>query len=195
MPPDIPIKGITVEKTASVTTTTPGSTVTYTIVVTNTGQVAYTTTDPASFTDNLNSVLDDATYNNDATATGGVATYNASTHTLSWTGALDLGDVATVTYTVQVDDPDNGDLQLTNTVVTPNGGNCITGSSDLDCTANVTDVPPGGIGGKTVTGLPFTGVTSGVQVLAGLLMLILGSWLLLLAARRREDDDEARHIS
>ena len=47
---------------------TPGGVVTYTITVTNTGQVPYT---GAGFTDPLGGVLDDATYNSDAAATAG----------------------------------------------------------------------------------------------------------------------------
>ena len=46
----------------------PGSTVSYTITVTNSGQAAYS---GASFTDPLTGVLDDASYNGDATATAG----------------------------------------------------------------------------------------------------------------------------
>ena len=59
------VASLTIVKTASVSTTTPGSTVGYTIVVTNTGPTAYT---GATFTDPLGGVLDDATYNGDATA-------------------------------------------------------------------------------------------------------------------------------
>ena len=55
---------------------TPGGTVSYTITVTNTGQVPYT---GASFTDPLAGVLDDATYNNNAAATAGTVTTPART--------------------------------------------------------------------------------------------------------------------
>ena len=44
--------------------------VTYTITVTNSGQTAYT---GAAFADSLSGLLDDASYNNDATATAGPA--------------------------------------------------------------------------------------------------------------------------
>ncbi len=54
---------LTITKTASTTTATPGSTVSYTITVTNTGQVPYT---GASVTDPLTGVLDDAAYNGNA---------------------------------------------------------------------------------------------------------------------------------
>ena len=62
------IPALTITKTASTTTTTPGSTVGYTITVTDTGPTPYTA---ATVTDSLDGVLDDATYNSDATATTG----------------------------------------------------------------------------------------------------------------------------
>jgi uncharacterized repeat protein (TIGR01451 family) len=69
----------------------PGGVVSYTITVTNTGQVPYTA---ASFTDPLSGVLDDAAYNNNAAATAGTVTYASAT--LSWTGDLAVGAAAVV---------------------------------------------------------------------------------------------------
>jgi uncharacterized repeat protein (TIGR01451 family) len=124
-----PVASYTVAKSASAPTATPGSTVTYTIQVTNTGQFAYNATTPATFTDNLAGVVDDATYNNDAS---NGATYAAPT--ISWSGALAIGATKTITYTVTVKNPDNGDHSLKNTVFTPAGvGNCPTGSTDPSC--------------------------------------------------------------
>jgi len=129
-----PIQSFGVVKTADQTKVTPGGTITYTVVVTNTGKVDYTHADPASFTDDLSAVLDDATYNNDASDG---ATYTAPT--LSWSGALAVGATTTITYSVTVDSPDNGDQKLNNTVVTPpgSGGSCPAGSTDPQCTARV----------------------------------------------------------
>ena len=86
---------LTIVKTAAATSgsnavATPGGVVTYTITVTNTGQVPYT---GASLTDPLSGVLDDAAYNNDAaaviTGTGTTAgTVSYASPTLSWTGDL-----------------------------------------------------------------------------------------------------------
>ena len=59
---------LTIAQTASTASTTPGSVVSYTITVTNSGSVAYT---GAALTDSLAGVLDDATYNIDAIATAG----------------------------------------------------------------------------------------------------------------------------
>jgi hypothetical protein len=159
-------------------------TVIYTITVTNTGQLPYTAATPASFTDDLTKVLDDATYNADAKAASGTTAYSTA-NVLSWSGPLALGQVVTVTYSVLVDDPDNGDLQLVNAVVTPAGGSCIAGSTLAACKTTVSDVvpvaatPPSG-------GLAFTGVPAGAQLGFALLAFVLGFGLLLLARRRRE---------
>ncbi|GAA2078900.1 hypothetical protein GCM10009840_12500 [Pseudolysinimonas kribbensis] len=155
-----PVGTYTVSKTASASSTTPGSSITYTIVVTNTGQVAYTAAKPATITDNLSGVLDDAVYDGDAT---GGATYSAPT--LSWAGALPIGGTHTITYSVTVNNPDNGDHLLKNTVFTPPGvGNCSAGSTDPACspvtpvqsyrvvkTTTATTVTPGEVVPYTIT--------------------------------------------
>ena len=60
------IPALTITKTATTATTTPGSTVGYTITITDTGQTPYTA---AAVTDDLTGVLADATYNNNAATT------------------------------------------------------------------------------------------------------------------------------
>jgi hypothetical protein len=73
-----------------------------------------------------------------------------------------------------------------NAVVTPNGGNCISGSTLPDCTTTVTDVPPSGVEAFTPsTPLAFTGVTAKVQIEFAALLLLLGIGLLVLSGRRR----------
>jgi uncharacterized repeat protein (TIGR01451 family) len=131
-PPDIPVLSFRAVKTTTATEVTPGAVVSYTVTITNTGTAAYTAADPASFTDDLTSVLDDATYNNDASSG---ATYAAPT--LSWSGALAVGATVTITYSVTVNNPDTGDQHLSNTLVTPPGGNCPTGSTDPACTVQI----------------------------------------------------------
>jgi uncharacterized repeat protein (TIGR01451 family) len=153
----VPSGAYTVAKTSNAATTTPGGTVTYTVTVTNTGQIAYTDAKPASFTDDLSKVLDDATYNGDAT---NGATVSGST--LSWQGALAIGASTTITYSVTVNDPDTGDHTLTNVVV-PNGpggdcetvGGCTTttqvASYATKKTVDAASVSPGGTVTYTVT--------------------------------------------
>ena len=59
---------LTVAVSASTATVAPGGTVSYTITATNSGQTALT---GATFTEPLTDVLDDASYNSDASATAG----------------------------------------------------------------------------------------------------------------------------
>jgi uncharacterized repeat protein (TIGR01451 family)/fimbrial isopeptide formation D2 family protein len=129
-----PVQSYSVTKTADRTQVVPGQKITYTVTVKNTGNAAYTDAAPATFTDDLSSVLDDATYNNDAS---NGATYDEPT--LSWSGPLAVGATETITYSVTVNDPVTGDSQLDNTVVTPpgNGGDCVTDSDNPECTVNI----------------------------------------------------------
>ena len=83
-------------------------------------------------------MLDDATYNDDATAsTGGTPTITGNT--LTWSAASIMpGQTITITYSVTVNTPDTGDKVLKNTVVTPPGAsNCPAGSTDPACTVTV----------------------------------------------------------
>ena len=129
-----PVKTFTVEKSASATVAAPGDKVTYTVTVTNTGQADYTDQAPASFSDDLSKVLDDATYNGDATQ-GAVVNGD----TLSWSGALAKGAVVTITYSVTVNSPDTGDKAMTNVVApTGPGGECVANA----CSTTTTVVPP-----------------------------------------------------
>ncbi|MFC8596897.1 GEVED domain-containing protein [Isoptericola sp. NPDC057191] len=139
---DVPVRALEISKTAAPAgSASPADTVTYTVTVTNTGKVAYSADDPASFTDDLSDVLDDAAFNDDATADVGTASY--AEPTLSWSGALEPGATATITYSVTVDAPpaEDGDGTLTNSVVGPPESNCDDGTED-SCT---TDVPVNGL--------------------------------------------------
>ncbi|MCL2653439.1 MAG: hypothetical protein FWD63_06590, partial [Propionibacteriaceae bacterium] len=78
---------------------TPGQTVTYTVTVENDGNAAL---DPVTVTDDLTSVLAHAQITGTPTSTVGSAP-TITGNTLTWTGALDVGDIATLTYKVLVD--------------------------------------------------------------------------------------------
>lgn len=130
---DTPIQSFSVVKKASVAQSIPGGVVSYTVTVKNTGAVAYTSQNPASFVDNLANVLDDASYNGDAS---GGASYSAPM--LSWSGALGVGQTHTITYSVTVGNPGTGDKHLRNSVVTPLDGGCPVGSKNPNC---ATDTP------------------------------------------------------
>ncbi|MCL2094938.1 hypothetical protein FWH13_02360 [Candidatus Saccharibacteria bacterium] len=98
----------------------PGDTVTYTITVQNTGEEDYTTaTTPATFSDDMSDVLDDASYNSNCltTTANGSETCILSGNTLNWSGDLLAGQTKTITYSVTVDTPDGtGNRELNNTV-------------------------------------------------------------------------------
>ncbi|MFB9926718.1 hypothetical protein ACFORO_07400 [Amycolatopsis halotolerans] len=133
-----PVSGIRISKTADPASAKPGDTVKYTVTVANTGQ---TPLSGATFTDDLSKVLDDATYNGDASASFGSASYAAPR--LTWTGDLPVGGTATVTYSVKVNNPDTGDHKLVNAVTsTTPGNNCTAGSTDPACS---TTTPVSGI--------------------------------------------------
>jgi uncharacterized repeat protein (TIGR01451 family) len=133
---DVPVRALEIVKIARPIAVLPGGTVTYTVTVTNIGQVPYAA---ATFTDDLSGVLDDAEYNEDGTADIGTVIF--ADPSLTWTGALAPGDVATITYSVTVNDPATGDGLLSNAVVGPEDGssNCDAGAdpADPDCSTNV----------------------------------------------------------
>jgi uncharacterized repeat protein (TIGR01451 family) len=143
----VDISALTIVNAASVSTTTPGSTVVYTLTVTNAGQTPYT---GVSVTDPLTGVLDDAAFNNDASTTSGSVSY--ASPNLTWTGDLAPGATATITFSVTVNDPDTGDKSLTTTVTSAApGNNCPAGGTDPQCTTAVTVLIPALAITKTAT--------------------------------------------
>ena len=128
-----PVPALTITAAAAPATATPGSTVAYTVTVSDTGQTSYT---GASLADPLSDVLDDAAYNHDAAATIGTLSY--ASRVLTWTGNLNPGDTATITFSVTVHSPDTDNHILTSTVTsaTP-GSNCPAGGTDPRCSTTV----------------------------------------------------------
>jgi uncharacterized repeat protein (TIGR01451 family) len=76
-----------------------GEQATFTVVVTNAGPGDYTAAAPATASDDLSEVLDDATFD-DASLTSDIGTATRTGNTLSWSGALAAGEQATITYSV-----------------------------------------------------------------------------------------------
>ncbi|WP_146616386.1 Ig-like domain-containing protein [Kitasatospora sp. SolWspMP-SS2h] len=114
---------------ASGSTVHPGDKVTYTVQVDNTGRVPV----DATAADDLTRVLDDATYDGDAKASTGAVSYTAPK--LNWSGTLDAGKSATITYSVTVNNPDAGDGKLDNAVTGNGSSNCTTGL-EAGCTTH-----------------------------------------------------------
>ncbi|MFJ4017219.1 isopeptide-forming domain-containing fimbrial protein [Microbacterium sp. NPDC090014] len=119
--------GFSVSKSAapaSGTAIDPGAVVTYTVTGVNTGE---TVLDPVDIRDDLSDVLDDAGFNDDAIALVDGSPASAPQlvgETLSWTGALGIGETVTITYSVTVN-ADAGGGTLENSVTggaTPPGG-------------------------------------------------------------------------
>ena len=124
---------LVITNTANVASTTAGGTVTYTISIANSSSTAFS---GVAFTDPLTGALDDAAYNNNASASTGTVSYANST--ISWTGNVAANATVTVTYTVTVNSPDNGDQSLVNTVSSATvGANCGSGNADSRCTVTV----------------------------------------------------------
>lgn len=121
---DNPVKALEVTKTSDAASPVQvGDTVKYTVAVKNVGAADYTAGSPASAVDDLSGVLDDATYQNDATASSGSVSY--ASPTLTWTGALAVGSTATFTYTVKVTSAGNHELRNTASIppgLCPAGG-------------------------------------------------------------------------
>ena len=127
------VPGLQIAVSAGSGTTAPGSVVTYTVTVTNSGQTPQA---GATFTDPLAGVLDDAAYNNNAAATSGSVSF--ASPNLTWTGNLASGASATVTFSVTVNSPDTGNKILASTITsTTTGSNCAAGSGDPPCTVTV----------------------------------------------------------
>ena len=139
------VPSLTIGKSVSTPTTTPGGLVSYTIIITNSGQTPYV---GVVIDDSLQGVLSDATYNGDAAAGTGTMTFAAST--LTWTGDLLVGASATVRYSITVHDPDTGDKLIVNSVTsTAPGSTCPPGGTLPQCSAQLRVLIPGLVITKT----------------------------------------------
>ncbi|MCS5719732.1 putative Ig domain-containing protein [Herbiconiux sp. CPCC 205763] len=132
------LPGLTITKTANVPFVVPGSSAVYTITVTNTGQTPY---QGATFTDSLIGVLDDASYNDDATATVGTVAFD--TPVLSWEGDLAVGQSALITYSTSALNPATGDKIMINAVSSADvGSTCTPASSNAACRVTTAVLTP-----------------------------------------------------
>ncbi|MEV7117131.1 DUF6923 family protein [Kitasatospora griseola] len=171
-----PVQGFTIAKTVSTGTAAPGDRVTYTVTVHNTGGADFTDANPASFTDDLADVLNNAAYNNDATNGATV-----SGTTLTWSGPLAAGASVTVTYSVTVKEDAADGAKLRNLATPGEPGTCA-GSCATETT--ISNVPPSPSPKPTKPGheherLPETGSDLTVPAAAGAgVLLLLGGGLI-----------------
>ncbi len=147
------VPALVITKTADVPTVTAGNVVRYTVTLENTGETASA---PATFTDPLADVLDDASYNSDATSATGTTEYTNGT--LAWSGPIDIGATATITYSVTTRFPATGDHLLANTVVSASAGSTCVDGTDPRCSSAVTVLVPA---------LTITKTTDASEVVAG----------------------------
>jgi fimbrial isopeptide formation D2 family protein/LPXTG-motif cell wall-anchored protein len=125
--------------------------VTYTVTVTNSGTSPFTDEAPAIVTDDLSGLLDDATFDGDASASDGEVTFDEPR--LTWTGALAPDAVVTITYAVTLTGA--GDTVISNVAFQPNCD-----PADEDCQPVTPPVEPCAEGGvDPETGLPCDATT------------------------------------
>ncbi|MFB9312695.1 GEVED domain-containing protein [Nocardioides plantarum] len=127
-----PVRHLTVTKTA-VSDPEPdtGDTVDYTITVVNDGALDLSAEEPAAVVDDLSDVLDDAVLAGTPTASTGEV--RVSGDVLTWSGAMAVGDVATIAYRVTI--TNLGDHRLVNAAGVP-------GCTADDCADAVTTLLP-----------------------------------------------------
>ena len=148
----------------------PGDTLTYRITVTNSGNANAT---GETVTDNLANVLAHATWNDDASASSGSASFVDPNLTWSGISVAAHGGTATLTFsvTLKTDGWAAGTTDLPNVAVEANSENCPAQSDDPDCSTDTTvttgtdlritkAVEPSTIGGGLTTGVAYTIVVS-----------------------------------
>lgn len=174
-----PLAALQIDKSASAAVAAPGDSIMYTVTVTNSGQADIPAADPAVLTDDLTGVLDAATYNGDAAADEGSAEVSGAT--LTWTGGLEAGESATITYSVTVkqDAPDGA--ELVNVAMTdPTLLSVALGGGATE--EQVTTLSR--VHRLAVTGADGWGIGIGIAFL-----LLVGGCLLLFARRRRRSTE------
>lgn len=114
------VRALKVTKTASPSNPQPGDKVTWTVVVENLGAGVFTTADPASFSDDLADVLDDAVWDAAVTSDTGADPVLSGSR-LTWSGPLAGGAKATFTYSTTLPPTPTltGDGEVANLVCVP----------------------------------------------------------------------------
>ena len=151
----------TITKAADEISVVTGGVIHYTVTATNTGQSDYPNAD---FTDSLAGISDETGDLFGATATSGVVTIENDIP--SWNGALPIGGIVVVIYTIEVNLASTGTTTLINVVESATvGSNCGSESGDARCSTETTILEQtltltGLTPSFTLSGLPNTTVTA-----------------------------------
>ena len=165
---------VTGTKTAS-GTFAPGSTLTYTIILTNSGAGAQADNPGNELTDVLSSQLTLVS----ATATSGTAVANTGTNTVTWNGAIPAGGSVTITITATINANATGTISNQGTISYDsdgNGTNDATGSTDDPAAAgaaNPTIIVVGAPPEPTIPTLSDLGLLLLAMALAALSLAVL----------------------
>jgi len=170
---------LTATKTVS-GTPTPGSTLTYTVVLTNSGTLAQADNPGNEFTDVLPASLTLVS----ATATSGTAVPTVGTNTVTWNGSIPAGGSVTITITATVNAGTTGQT-ISNQGSTSfdsngDGTNDTAGSTDNPATPAAGDPTSVVVAGAPVTEIP----TLSEMGFAALALLLAGAALILMRRRR-----------
>lgn len=148
-----------------------GQTVTYKLIVTNTGVHAGT----VDLVDHLGNVLDDASFGKIVSAGG--LTVERDGDLLRITGTLDGGESTAVVYTVKADSDADGDGMLLNAVAGNGVDVDLSACDDDDAQCTLTPVAP------PASALPDTGAPFGLGGLLGALGLLVAGAAMIVTAR------------
>ncbi|WP_425837519.1 isopeptide-forming domain-containing fimbrial protein [Streptomyces fractus] len=139
------VSELSITKSSDVSEAEPGDTVTYTVRVDSKGDSGFTHYDQI-LRDDLSGALDDATYNHDAKVVSGPGRVSYTEPDLDLLiPEIKSGESTVITYSMTVDDPDDGDHKMTNTVASPvpDGlSNCQVVTEATGCSADVTVTKP-----------------------------------------------------
>ncbi len=131
---------LTIDSTPSAGTATPGTTVTETTTITNTGQTPYYGISVSFTTANTAAQISDV---GNETASSG--TLSVGTTGAVWTGDVPVGGTVTITGWIIIANPypPGGQVIAMTDATTAPGSNCPSGSTDPRCTVTVNVVIPG----------------------------------------------------
>ena len=129
---------LTISTTSDTSFVAPGDSVEYTTTIRNTGETPYA---GAVVRIDLTGLLDDATYDANATSTSGSVAY--ASPVLTWTGNLAVNASVALTYSVTAHQPATGDKAMVTIVTSTAVGNSCPPPGGPTCRTTVLVLTPG----------------------------------------------------